>query len=220
MTTVHWSRGLRFARDYSVIDIQHRFARWARTQDSPESAWQNCENPVWMFHAVPVGAPGGTARQRLGQAASACVRLALPVFDMQFPGDPVLRDFLAVLDSGNRAAIHVGQYTRDHVDKRAWASQVNFHWYGTHKTDKRVEHAAALAINAGGPASGVHDSKPEFYVRASAASAADITALALGLSLLMSEDEARRACADVVRRFYPEFPRDLIVAMQGAGGPA
>ena len=52
---------------------------WASTQESPASAWRDCQRGDWMLWLVGrlSGKPGGVKRRRLVLCACECARLAL-----------------------------------------------------------------------------------------------------------------------------------------------
>jgi hypothetical protein len=150
---------------------------WARTQPSPEAAWQNCDRGDWMLWIVgrvAGGEIGSPERRRLVLAACDCAELSLLAFESEYPNDGRPRN---AIETARRYALGDGSAT---------LSAVNFvtRDYAAYAANTAA-HTAANAANAA-------------YTAAYAAHTAAYAST--------GNPAAPKQCADIVRKHYPHPP--------------
>lgn len=90
----HWSDAL------LELNACEEAVLWARDYATFEAAWATCKRGDWMLWRAGrvAGPPWSESRRPLVRAASACVRLALPVWEARYPEDRMLRYCLDLAD--------------------------------------------------------------------------------------------------------------------------
>ena len=101
----HWSRKLQ------AIGACLDAVEWARTQPSLAAAWRTCERGDWMLWLAGrrIDKLGSMAHRRVVQAAAACARLALPIYEARRPGDRRARAAIVAAERWARVPIAVNQ---------------------------------------------------------------------------------------------------------------
>lgn len=76
--------------DLKALRPCHEALEWARTQPDAPTAWQNCNEPSWLFWILARIAP--LTKEQSVSIAVDCAELELPKFEAAFPNDKRPRD--------------------------------------------------------------------------------------------------------------------------------
>ena len=168
---------------------------WLRSldHDDPQRAWEECERGDWMLWLAGwyAGEPGSDARRPIVLAATDCAALALPAWDAYAPDDD--RPRVAIETARRWARGEEGVTLADvrGAVRAAYAAYPAAGAYAAYAAYASAYYAAALAA----------------YAAADAADAADA-----------ARPRVLRECANIVRRYYPTYPREEVTDVEGADG--
>ena len=184
---------------------------WAKQQPSADAAWRNCSRGDWMLWLIGKlsGELGSESRRRLVLAAGDCARLALSVFERQFPEDERPR---AALDLVKRYGRGDKSVTLEDV-RAASAAAADAADAAAGDDDAAAASAAAAAADA---ADAAYAAEAAYSASAAAADAADAAAGDDAYSASAADTVYAGAadayirvlaeCADIVRHYYPSPP--------------
>jgi hypothetical protein len=176
----HWSDGLpKDACKEAVI--------WARTQESPQQAWDACERGDWMLWLL---GKHNADRKTLVLAACRCARLALKYVPK---GEERPLQAIETAEKWARGVATIEEVRRDASTASAATSAADAAACAARAAAdaSSAADAAACAARAAADASSAAD--------AAACAAADASFVAAYNSILLEE-------AKIVRKYFPKYP--------------
>jgi hypothetical protein len=179
MNTTHWSESL------VAMGACAEAVVWARTQPDLPTAWAACERGDWLLWLAgrTCGERGSAAHRRLVLAACACARLALPIWEAQYPDDTRPRVAIETAEAWARSDEGV---TPGDVRDAAFAA-----------VDAAAAAAYAAAAYAASVAAADAAAAAAYAASVADAAAADADAAAADCRAVL------RQCADAVRAIIP-----------------
>ena len=156
---------------------------WARDQDNPQQAWDDCERGDWMLWLLGhlSGGPRSKSRKQIVLMACECARLSLKYVPK---GEDRPRIAIETAEAWTR-----GEATLQQVRNAASAA------YAAYAAAAAAAYAAYAAYAAASAAYAAY----AYYAYAAYASAAAAYASAAASAL--------NQCADIVRKHYPKAPK-------------
>uniref|UniRef100_A0A6M3J4W9 Uncharacterized protein n=1 Tax=viral metagenome TaxID=1070528 RepID=A0A6M3J4W9_9ZZZZ len=180
---MNWTRKLK------LMNACKEAVKWCENYDSPEEAWQACEQGHWMLWLLGKlsGGPETDSRKKLVLATCGCARLALT-----YVKEGEIRPLKAIETA------------------EAWGRDES----GVTLSDVRAAaNAAADAVYAANAAYAAYFAASAAYYAANAADAAVYAAYATDAAYDAADAAANgkkksilKQCADIVRQHYPHAP--------------